>query len=477
HSWATYRWGDMEEIASLERVNLAHARQAIITIPDHQGAADTLAHATFSLIAIRKVNPNIYLNYATPGMAHPHLDSHHHMLQIGWDTQAFYNKPTVIHSQPDVRANMFRNILVYRDFDQVLERLMIPERTEESALQVCEWGGLLKSVDGMIHLCLTDSTQSMPVTTLAARLMMRGVTLVAMADESGRVHPLYKLDGLQLPQKIPSLLGIAINAHALNAEVLFTIKRLSHLALPETLPAIEGIEPVRQGKTLKLLITGWVGSLPLLLQRLLAEFEQIHVTLIDDLSKDELIDELAYLRRRFNATPGANDRISADIIAWNFSDMNFLRPYVEGVDKILLSRPRRMQSHAYASITTVLSHLVTIVREHGGTPDIFPILENRTQALLLQQELERFKFPLEIHVTVPDAFYGTYLAHTSFHMYASENEGSYELQRTLRHTIDGLMGDVGDEDMMDVFALNVTQALPEDAEALAAQLLQNGYIW
>ncbi|MDX8406752.1 MAG: ion transporter, partial [Mariprofundaceae bacterium] len=28
HSWASYRWGDMEEIASLERVNLGHARQA-----------------------------------------------------------------------------------------------------------------------------------------------------------------------------------------------------------------------------------------------------------------------------------------------------------------------------------------------------------------------------------------------------------------------------------------------------------------
>ena len=477
HSWATYRRGNMEEVASLQRVNLAHARQAVVAIPDGLSSADNLAQSMFSLIAIRKVNPNIYLNYATPGMAHPHLDSHHHMLQIGWDTQQFYNAPTVIHSQPDVRANMFRNILVYRDFDQVLERLMIPERTEESALQVCEWGGCLERINGDIHLCLPNSDKSMAITTLAARLMMRGATLVALADASGQVHPLYKLDELSLPAKIPSMLGIAINANALHAEIVYTIKRLSDLVLPDLLTDMGGIQPAIHGKSLNLLITGWIGSLPLLLQRLLGEYEKIHVTMIDDLSKDELVDELAYLRRRCDETPGANERITAEIIAWNFSDMNFLRPYLESADKILLSRPRGMKSQAYAAIATVLSHLVTIVREQGGNPDIFPVMGNREQALVLQQELERFNFPLEIHVTVPDEFYGTYLAHTSFHMYASENEGSYELQCTLRHTIDDMMGDVGDDDAMDVFALNVEQTLPEDAEALAAYLLQQGYVW
>ncbi len=477
HSWATYRWGDMEEVASLQRVNLAHARQAVIAIPDGLNSADNLAQSMFSLIAIRKVNPNIYLNYATPGMAHPHLDSHHHMLQIGWDTQDFYNKPTVIHSQPDVRANMFRNILVYRDFDQVLERLMIPERTEESALQVCEWGGTLSLVDGEVHLSLPDGSRSMPVKALAARLLLRGVTLVSLADESGQVHPLYMLDRLRLPQQIPSLLGIAINANALHAETFFTIKRLFDQVSPQPLNEEPAIRPIAHGSTLKLLITGWIGSLPLLLQRLLAEYEQIHVTMIDDLSEEELADELSYLRHRFENTPGANERITAKLVRWDFSDMNFLRRHLDGVDKILLSRPRHMQSHAYAGIATVLSHLVTVVREHGSSPDIFPVLENREQALLLQQELERFRFPLEIHVTVPDEFYGTYLAHTSFHMYASENEGSYELQRTLRHTIDDMLGDVGDDDVMDVFALEVTEALPEDAEALAAHLLELGYVW
>ncbi len=477
HSWATYRWGNMEEVESLQRVNLTHARQAVVAIPDGLGSADNLAQAMFSLVAIRKVNPDILLNYATSGMPHPHLDSHHHMLQIGWDTQDFYNKPTVIHSQPDVRANMYRNILVYRDFDQVMERLMIPERTEESALQVCEWGGKLARVDGAIHLFLPNGNKSMPIITLAARLMMRGVSLVALADADGHVHPLYKLDELAMPSTIPSLLGVAINANALHSETFFTIKRLNQLEMPASLPDMPGIQPARQPKSIRLLITGWIGSLPLLLQRLLVEFEHIHVTMLDNMTDAELADELAYLRRRCDATPGANERITAEIVSWNFSDMNLLRPYVDGADKILLSRPQHMQSHAYASIATVLSHLVTIVREQGGNPDIFPVLERRDQALLLQQELERFKFPLEIHVTVPNEFYGTYLAHTSFHMYASENTGSYELQRTLRHTIDDLMGDVGDRDVMDVFALEVNEALPEDAEALAAHLLQQGYVW
>ncbi len=477
HSWVSYRWGNLEEVTSLQRVNLAHARQAIISIPEGHSSADNLALATFSLIAIRKVNPDIYLNYATPGMAQPHLNSHHHMLQIGWDTQAFYNKPTVVHSQADVRANMFRNILIYRDFDQVMERLMIPERTEESSLQVSEWGGRLDEVDGAIHLFLPDGSVSMEITTLAARLLVRGATLLALVDEAGKAHPLYKLNQLELPLNIPSILGIAINANALNAETYYTVKRLNHLPLPEQVIDTSSIRPAGHGKTLNLLITGWIGSLPLLLQRLLSEFEQIKVTLIDDLRPDEREEQLSYLRRRFDETPGANERISAEIIHWDFSDMNFLRPYVQGADRILLSRPLHLTAAAYASIATVLSHLVTIVREQNGSPDIFPVMENREQARLLQQELERFDFPMEIHVTVPDEFYGTYLAHTSFHMYASESEGSYELQRVLRHIIDDMMGDVGDSDEMNLLALEVKQELPEDAEALFATLLNQGYVW
>ncbi|PJA31766.1 MAG: hypothetical protein CO187_07640 [Zetaproteobacteria bacterium CG_4_9_14_3_um_filter_53_7] len=477
HNWVSYRWGSMEEVKSLQRINLGHARQAIINVPDGHSAADNLANATFSLIAIRRVNPDIYLNVATPGMANPHLDSHHHMLQIGWDTTEFYNKPTVVLSQADVRANLFRNILVYRDFDQVMERLMIPERTEDSSLQVSEWGGMLQREGDQITLSLPDGSQSMPLNTLAARLLVRGVTLVALADKHGRSHPLYKVAELELPMQVPSILGIAIGANALHSESLYTIKQLHNIPQPEAITLPLGVEHTRNKKELRLLITGWVGSLPLLLQRLLDDFETIHVTLIDDMTKKECANQLSYLRRRIDGTPGANERIEVEMVRWDFTDMNFLRPYVKGADRILLSRAPHLKAHAYASISTVLSHLVTIVKEQGGMPDIFPVMENRDQALLLQQELERFNLPHEIHITVPNAFYGTYVAHTSYHMYSSENQAAYELQRTLRHTIDDMMGDVGDTDDMDLQTLTVTAPLPEDAEALHTRLLADGYVW
>ncbi len=477
HSWVSYRWGQVEETKSLQRVNLNHARQAIINIPDGHSGADDLAHATFALIAVRRVNPEIYVNVATPGMATPHLDSHHHMLQVGWDTTDFYNKPTVVLSQADVRANLFRNILIYKDFDQVMERLMIPDRTEDSSLQVSEWGGLLQREGDQITLSLPDGSRSMPLNTLAARLMVRGVTLVALADEHGRAHPLYKVGNFKLPMKIPSLLGVAIGANAMQSEALFVIKRLHDIPHKQTTTLPTGLTSVKNKKQLRLLVTGWVGSLPLLLKRLLDDFESIHVTLIDDLTEEQCTEQMDYLRNRLDSSPGATARIQVDMVRWDFADMNFLRPYVKDADKILLSRAPHLKAHAYASIATVLSHLVTIVNEQGGTPEIFPVLDNREQALLLQEELYRFNLPHEIHITVPDAFYGTYVAHTSYHMYSSENEGAYELQRTLRHAIDDLMGDVGDADEMDIQTLAVTGSLPEDAEALFADLLAHGYIW
>ncbi|MDQ6957023.1 MAG: hypothetical protein Q9M21_07490, partial [Mariprofundaceae bacterium] len=264
---------------------------------------------------------------------------------------------------------------------------------------------------------------------------------------------------------------------ALHAETFYTLKHLHDLPMPicEELPA--GLRVAGHSSKLKLLITGWVGSLPLLLQRLLDEFEYVELTILDDLSEKECAEQVAYLRNRCADTEGANERIKINMVAWNFTDMNFLRDYIVDANRILLSRSAHLRSHAYASISTVLSHMVTLIREAGTKPDVFPILENREQARLLQEELHRFKLPMEIHVLVPNEFYATYVAHTSFHMYASESPDSYELQRTLRHTIDDLMGDVGDSDEMDLQVLQVDKPLDDDAEALSAQLLAQGYIW
>lgn len=480
HSWVSYRWGEIEDIKSLQRVNLSHARQAVVNIPPGMSEADNLAFATFSLIAIRKINPDIYLNYATPGMAEPHLDSHQHMLQIGWDHDGFYDKPTVMQSHSEMRANIFRNILIYKDFDKVMERLLVPERTEESMLHICEWGGELVMRDGMIELTTPDGKHSMDIPTLAMRLLTRGITLISLASADGHSHPIYKMERFREGEKINALLGLALSGNALHAEAVFVIKRMSKLPRLEMSTKQLGLQVSQQLKSLNLVITGWVGSLPLLLKRLLDDFDHIKVTLIDDLDEAEKTDQLSYLERRIDEMPGAAERIDVKIVSWNFSNMNFLRPYVRYADRILLSRPRHMKSHAYASIATVLSHLVTIVREQDNRPQIFPILDNHEQSKLLQEELSAFELPeedMEIHVAVPDEFYGAYVAHTAYHMFTSETPEVYEMQRVLRHVVEDLMGNVGHEDEMDIQTLEVHENLPEDPEALFGHLLADAYVW
>ncbi|PIQ65348.1 MAG: hypothetical protein COV97_04750 [Zetaproteobacteria bacterium CG11_big_fil_rev_8_21_14_0_20_59_439] len=479
--WVSYRWGDMQQVRSLKRVNLGHARQAIINVPDNVPQAIQLSHSMFSLLAIRKVNPNIYLNYASPGLARPQLSSHHHILQIGWDNLQMYNKPTVVMSHADVRANMMRNILIYQDFDQVMERLMIPGRTEESALQISEWSGEVMVESGRAWLGNRDGSVRLDVVHLAARLQTRGVTLVALADENGKSFPLYSL-AAHAPFTTRAALALAIQPRDVSGEMAYLFARgeREDMQTEKTGGAmhIAGFAAAsRRSKELRLVITGWVGSLPLLLKLLLKDFERIDVRIIDDVTPQEQADNMDYLRRRLGEVDTALGRVTFDVIRWDFTNMNRLRDFVRGADRILLSQPLHLKDKAYLAIITVLAHLITVVREQEIEPKIFPILQNREQARLLQEELDRFELPTEVHVTVPDEFYGTYIAHTSYHMFASENEAAYELQRTLRHTIDGLMGDTGEDDDLDVFTLDVSGELPQDAEAVFSALLDKGYIW
>lgn len=479
--WVSYRWGNMQEVTSLRRVNLGHARQAIVNVPDDVSHAVQLSHSMFSLLAIRKVNPNIYLNYASPALARPQLSSHHHILQIGWDNQQVYNKPTVVMSHADVRANMMRNILVYQDFDQVMERLMIPGRTEESALQISEWSGEVTLQDGRPVLGNRSGDVRLDIYRLAARLQTRGVTLIALADDEGRSIPLYKL-AEHAPFAATTALALAIQPRDVHGELAYQFARSKKAgneqqdaATPVNIP--DFCRPSLRSRELRLVITGWVGALPLLLKLLLKDFERIDVRIIDDISQDEQSESLDYLRRRLGEVDGALGRVTFDVIRWDFTNMNRLRDFVRDADRILLSQPLHLKSKAYLAITTVLAHLVTVVRELDIQPKIFPILQNREQARLLQEELDRFELPTEVHVTVPDEFYGTYIAHTSYHMYASENEAAYELQRTLRHAIDKLMSDTGDDDDMDVYTLDVTGPLPDDSEAVFEALLARGFLW
>ncbi len=482
HPWVSYRWGNVMEVESLRRVNLNHARQAIVNVPDNVPQSTQLAHSMFSLLAIRNTNPGIYLNYASPSLAHPQLSSHHHILQIGWDNQQAYDKPTVVMSQAEVRANMLRNILVYQDFDQVMERLMIPERTEESALQICEWEGEARRDGDRVVIRMDGADAKWDMVHLAASMLPRGVTLVALVDESGTAHPLYKLmesGALAQPMRITAALGLAIQPRDLHGELVYAFRKgasqSSHAA--PAIPMPHGLALDAYPASLRVAIVGWAGSLPLILKRMLNDFDDIHVTIIDQLTPDELAESEDYLRRRIREMPGAEKRIHIKFVRWNFIRMDALREHVRGADRIILSRPQEMPGQAYMIIATVLSHLITIVREHGDRPQIFPLLQDRRQARLLQEELDRFDLPTEVHVTVPDEYYGAYIAHTSFHMFASENQEAYELQRTLRHAIDKLMCDVNEDDDMDLRTITVRGDLPEDAGALFAHLLERGHVW
>jgi len=477
--WVSYRWGKLQEVDSLKRVNLGVARQAIVNAPDADSEAESLAQNFFKLLAIRKVNPNIYLNFTMPGMAHPRLDSHHHLLQVGWDDSEFYNKPTVVLSQADFRANMFKNILNYPDFDQVMARLMVPERTEESALQIAEWVGELCLVDGEVMIVSPDAKHQAPLLDVAAHLVTRGVIFVGVSDEKGVCHPLYDLKGFDYPVKITSVMGVALDQNALCDELLYVVR---HYKKAEPIDVAEfscqlPVKRMEKKRELTVLIMGWIGSLPLLLKRLLDEYESLNIRIIDDLTVAERDDQLEYLNRRIGSMEGASERIHVSVERWNYSNMNPLREYMQGVDQVVLSRPAHIETEAYAMITTTLSHMITIIKESGATPDIFPVLNDRREARLLQEELDRFSIPTEIHIIVPNEFYGTYVAHTSYHMYTSETPEVYEMQRTLRHTIDDLMGDVGESDSMNLETLVVECELPEDPSILYADLLKQGYVW
>lgn len=476
--WVSYRWGKLQEVDSLRRVNLGVARQAIVNAADSDTEAESLAQNFFKLLAIRKVNPNIYLNYTMPGMANPRLDSHHHLLQVGWDDSGFYNKPTVVLSQADFRANMFKNILGYKDFDQVMSRLLVPERTEESALHIAEWRSELELIGDEVMITLPDRKYQAPLFDIAAQLMVRGVTLIGLSDEKGVCYPLYELKSFDSPMRVTGVMGVALDQNALCDELHYVVR-----SYEKTASVIdEGIAPlavkrIERKRELTVLIMGWIGSLPLLLKRLLSEYESVHVRMIDDLTEAERADQLAYLEGRISSMEKANERIHITVESWNYANMNPLRGYMEGVDQIILSRPLHMNTDAYAVIATTLSHMITIVKESAARPDIFPVLNDRREARLLQEELDRFTMPTEIHLIVPNEFYGTYVAHTSYHMYTSETPEVYEMQRTLRHTIDDLMGDVGENDSMNLEALVVECELPEDPSVLYANLLKQGYIW
>jgi len=477
--WLTYRRGSFESLEDLRRVNLSAAQQGMIMMPP-AGSAKSLAHAFFSLLAIRKVNPELYLSYALPGMSDPHLDAHSHMLQVGWDKSKRYNHPTVILSEADFRANALCNIMRYSDFDQIMSRLLIPDRPEESAMVICEWvGKLVRGEDDAWMLQSPDGALRTELKALTCALFPKGVTLLGVVDDQGRTHPVYALDDIFRPEvDLRALVGVAVDENHLYGEVLGALKGQDIVA-QEIGGSLftHGLVEVEPEPTLKLLVIGWVGSLPLLLKRLLRFYHEMTLTILDDLPAADIISQGEYLQRRLAEEPGLDELVKINVERWDFSDMNALAPHLSACDRVILSRPLHMEEDAYAMVATTLSHIITIVEQEEVTPKIFPVLDERSQVTLLQQELDQDDLYTEVHMTVPNEFYGAYVAHTSFHMYTAENDDVYEIKRALRHALDQLMIDFGDNDKMNIKVLEVNKPLPESAEDLFAMLLENGYLW
>jgi len=475
--WVTYRHGDSKKVEDLKRVNLKAARQALVLLPEEFTTSESLSESFFSLLAIRSMHPDVYLSVAVPGMNYSRIPEHKHMLQVGWDNTGKYNKPTVIMSQADFRANAIKNILGYCDFDQVLNRLMIPERAEESAIQVIEWSGKLEKRDGSYFLYTEDGKHSADIYDAAKTLLSRGAILLGVVDDDWDTHPIYHLNKVG-NLTLNGIAGIALNENALHGELNYVLRQPgAHVETPSLPIALPCVKTRDSNAALDILITGWTGSLPLLLKRLAAHYQHITVTLLDNLSPAELISEREYIERRLSEDDNAHRNIKVEVKAWDFSNMEMLRPYIKTATHILLSKSNQSTQEAYAIISTLISHVVSIAKTEGVSPVVMPMLKEREQARLLQEELDQFDIPLEIHLTVPEEFYGAYVAHTSFHMYTSENDGVYQTKRALRHIIHDLMSDVTSQEEFELQIMPVTEALPEDPELLFEALLKQGYVW
>jgi len=488
--WITYRQGQIDSSHDLQKINIAEAKQGLMVLPAEETESVSLSHSFYNMIAVRTESKHLKLSIAIPGMDYPRLDSHQHMLQVGWDNTGHYDEPTVVMSEADFRATALCNILRYSDFDQVLQRLMIPELMDESSTHLVSWQAELKRNESNAwELFTPDGEYGSDVLAVQAQLFARGVILFAVISEDWEALPLYALDDQYVESlKVQALIGIAISESAIYDETMYCIRQPEVLSSdPEDPLAVArlcpddldemGLSLNETEDKMQLLVMGWVGSLPLLLKRLLRFYHELDLVIFDDLSPEQSKSEQAYLERRLAEEPGLEDLVTIHIEAWNFNDMERLRSYVLKSNHIILSRPKEMHDSAYAMITTVLSHIITICRDENVQPQVFPLLDKREQAGLLQKELSHYDLPTEVHVTVPNEFYGVFVAHTSFHMYAVEKEEDYQSKRAFRHTLSKLMSDSGEDADMGLKILKVSAPLPEDPMVLFYSLRAAGYVW
>jgi len=479
--WVTYRQGNIDSASGLQRVNLSAAKQALMVLPVEESESASLSHAFYNMLAVRTENKHVKLSIAIPGMDHPRLDTHQHMLQVGWDNVGHYSEPTVVMSEADFRANALCNILRYSDFDQVLQRLMIPELMDESSTHLVVWDAKIERDEQRAWKLFTpDGKFSADILTAQAQMFDRGVTLFGVVTEDWEMIPMFSLEDQYVESlTVKALVGVAVSESALYDEAIYCMHEPQKPLVKAAIGDLDdlGLSICEPEDRMQLLVMGWVGSLPLLLKRLLRFYHELDLVIFDDLTDEQARSEQAYLERRLSEEPGLEDLVRIKIEPWKFNDMERLREHVVKSNHIILSRPQAMNESAYAMITTVLSHIITICNDEDVHPEIFPLLDKREQAGMLQKELSQYVLPTEVHVTVPNEFYGVFVAHTSFHMYAVEQDSDYQAKRAFRHMLTKLMSDSGEDSDVGLKILAVSTILPEDPMELFYSLREAGYIW
>ncbi|MDQ6991882.1 MAG: hypothetical protein Q9M31_00265 [Mariprofundus sp.] len=479
--WVTYRQGIVSNPADLRRVHLSAANLALYISPEKLPESLSVSKAFQSMVSIRRDNPTIRLCIAFPGMIHPRLASHQHMLQVGWDKQGKYSNPTVALSETEFRTTALCNILRYSDFDHVFQRLMIPELPDDSGMLMIEWIALLQKEHGEWFLSTPDTTAKAAIKRMAPVLFQRGVILVSVILDDSTALPIYKLDELEEESlQISMLLGISVNEALFYGELTNAIQRESTLPLLNSMdqePSDIGLEIQEPEYKMKLLIIGSVGSLPLLLKQLLRFYQELELIVLDNLSSDEIDSEKKYIKRRVAEEPGLDELITITVKSWNFADMEFLRKYIIRANHIILCPPHHLDDLTFSLVTTILSSIVTITEDEQVSPQIFPVLQTINQASLLQQELSGIQLSVEIHVTVLNELYGAFVSHSIYNMHSARTTADYKIKQTMRESLKKLMTDTGESAEMGLKIFSITQPLPDDAIELFHLLQASGYIW
>jgi hypothetical protein len=479
--WVTYRQGVASNPADLRRVHLSAAGLALFV--SHEGDPESLSISrTFhAMMSIRTENPDIPLCIAYPGMSKSKLVGHQHMLQVGWDKQGKYSNPTALISETEFRTTALCNILRYSDFDHVFQRLMIPELPEDSGMLLVEWDAMLRHVQGEWLIATPDGQHEAALSHILPILFHRGVILISVILDGGEAIPVYKLDELEVTSsRINMLLGISINDGVFYSELMHAIITCAALPALEAVneePGDIGLELQEPEYKMRLLIIGFVGALPILLKQLLRFYQELELVVLDNLDPEEIISEKAYIKRRVAEEPGLDELITISVKAWDFTDMEFLRQYVVQANHVILCPPRHLNESTFSLASTILSSIVTITEMEGVTPQIFPVMENITQASMLQNELGELELPVVVHVTVLNELYGAYVSHSVYNMHSAKNTEDYNIKKTLRKSLKKLMTDTGESSEMGLKIFSVQQPLPEHAIELFHLLYAAGYIW